>query len=76
MTRDEYTTSPFATKPGQIFNLIMWWHPFGPWTVSVFEPRSGKLIVRRYFRADQAASLKQWLSRLQLQFDLVKWFVA
>jgi hypothetical protein len=78
MTDDEQIASffPFATRTSEIFNRIAWWRPFGPWTVSVFDPKSGRQIGRRYFPADQAASLQQWLSQLQLQFDFVKWFVA
>jgi hypothetical protein len=78
MTRDEHLAalSPFVTRPSDIFNRIARRYPFGPWTVSVFDPKSGKQIGRRYFRAGQAASLQRWLSQFQPQFEFVKWLVS
>lgn len=63
-------------KPSKLFEHIKHWHPIGPWTIAVFTPKERKLIDRRRFGADEEVSLQQWLSQLQLQFDLVQWFVA
>jgi hypothetical protein len=62
--------------PSKVFEHIKYWHPVGPWAVAVFTPIERKLIGRRYFGVDEEASLQQWLSELQLQFDSIQWFVA
>jgi hypothetical protein len=63
-------------RPSKVFQDIKHWHPAGPWTVAVFTPTERKLIDRRYFGVDEEASLRHWLSELQLQFEFIQWFVA
>ena len=67
---------PLLEEPRALFARIKFRHPVGPWTVSIFTPKDRKLIGRRHFGVDQEASLQQWLSELQLQFNFVQWFVA
>jgi hypothetical protein len=63
-------------KPSKLFERIKYWHPVGPWTVSVFTPDTRGLIGRRHFGVHEEASLQQWFSQLQLHFNFVQWFVA
>jgi len=63
-------------EPHKLFARIKYRHPAGPWTVSVFEPEDRKLIGRRHFAVDEEASLQQWLSDLQIQFNSFQWFMA
>ncbi len=66
---------PFVERPNKIFDRIAAHDPFGPWTVSVFDPYSGRLIGRGTFRANDPAAMHRWLLQIQSRCERVQWFV-